>query len=67
MTCSTCYRLHAHDVKRGRGTMFSQILGFLTRLGRDRQVTSVEAGLWTCSLYTGAGTLVLDMTHSWEC
>ena len=28
MTYSTCYRRHAHHVKRGRGTLFGLILGF---------------------------------------
>ena len=26
----------------------------------------VEAGVWTCSLYTGVGTLVIDITHRWS-
>ena len=28
MTCSTCHPLHAHHVKRGRGTLLDLILGF---------------------------------------
>ena len=33
----------------------------------ETDVTWGEAGEWTCRLYTGVGTLVLDMTHRWEC
>ena len=58
-TCSSCQKGAWHIVRPD--------LGFFEPDFDEMDVTWVEGGEWTCRLYTGVGTVVLDMTHRWEC
>ena len=59
-TCSSCEKGAWHFVQPDFGF-------FEPDFDKTGHVTWVEAGVWKCSLYTGVGTLVLDITHRWEC
>ena len=58
-TCSSCQKGAWHFVWPDFGVFEPDF--------DETDVTWGEAGEWTCRLYTGVGTLVLDMTHRWEC
>ena len=58
-TCSSCEKGAWHFVRPD--------FGFFEPDFDETDVTWGEVGEWTCRLYTGVGTLVLDMTHRWEC
>ena len=59
-TCSSCEKGAWHFVRPDFGVFEPDFDETDMFVGRG-------AGVSTCTLYTGVGTLVLDMTHRWEC
>ena len=58
-TCSSCEKGAWHFVRPDFGVFEPDF--------DETDVTWGEVGEWTCRLYTGVGTLVLDITHRGEC
>ena len=59
-TCSSCEKGAWHFVRPDFGV-------FEPDFAETDMLLLAGAGVLTCTLYTGVGTLVLDMTHRWEC